>query len=78
MAAACKLELPERLGEGRPARGRPSDDPQTLLVIGTDGVRAVETDCLVSSYRVPSDGAVVVVIGWRDAVGASGFLRSPR
>jgi hypothetical protein len=28
----------------------------------------------VSSYRVPANGAVVVVIGWRDAVGTSGFL----
>jgi len=48
-------------------------DPQTLLVIGTQGVRPVESDCLVSSYRVPSDGAVVVVIGWRDSSGVSGI-----
>ena len=48
-------------------------DPHTLLVIGTQGVRPVESDCLVSSYRVPSDGAVVVVIGWRDSAGVSGI-----
>jgi hypothetical protein len=48
-------------------------NPQTMLVIGTDGVRPVESDCLVSSYRVPATGAAAVVIGWRDAV-ASGFL----
>jgi hypothetical protein len=48
-------------------------DPQTLLVIGTQGVRPVESDCLVSSYRVPSDGAVVVVIGWHDSSGVSGI-----
>ena len=42
-------------------------DPRTLLVVGTKGVRAIETDCQVSSYRVPADGAVVVVIGWRRA-----------
>ena len=34
----------------------------------------MESDCQVSSYRVPANGAVVVVIGWRDAVGNSGFL----
>jgi hypothetical protein len=48
-------------------------DPHTLLVIGTQGVRSVESDCLVSSYRVPSDGAVVVVVGWRDSSGVSGI-----
>lgn len=46
-------------------------DPRTLLVIGTDGVRPITSDCQVSSYRVPADGAAVVVIGWRDSVGAS-------
>jgi hypothetical protein len=51
-----------------------TSDPQTLLVIGTEGVRAVESDCLVSSYRIPADGAVVVVIGWRDSIGTAGFL----
>lgn len=47
------------------------DDPRTLLVIGTDGVKAIDSDCQVSSYRVPSDGAVVVVIGWRDSIGGT-------
>ena len=50
------------------------DDPRTLLVIGTDGVKGIDSDCQVSSYRVPSDGAVVVVIGWRDSVGGTGLL----
>jgi hypothetical protein len=45
-----------------------------VLVIGTDGVRAIDTDCQVSSYHVPADGAVVVVIGWHDPIGASQFL----
>jgi hypothetical protein len=51
-----------------------ADDPRTLLVIGTDGVKAIDSDCQVSSYRVPSDGAVVVVIGWRDSIGGSSLL----
>lgn len=40
-------------------------DPRTLLVVGTRGVRPTDTDCLVASYRVPADGAAVVVIGWK-------------
>jgi hypothetical protein len=43
-------------------------------VIGTDGVRAMQSDCQVAAYRVPADGAVVVVIGWREAVGGTSFL----
>ena len=50
------------------------DDPRTLLVVGTDGVKAIDSDCQVSSYRVPADGAVVVVIGWRDSMGGTGLL----
>jgi hypothetical protein len=69
-----ELELPAGWAKVAPARGTTVGDPQTLLVIGTDGVRGVESDCQVSSYRVPANGAVVVVIGWRDAVGNSGFL----
>lgn len=40
-------------------------DPRTLLVVGTKGTHPVESDCQVASYRVPEDGAVVVVIGWK-------------
>jgi hypothetical protein len=68
-----QLELPAGWAKVSAARAEQADDPRTLLVIGTDGVQAAETDCLVSSYRVPSDGAVVVVIGWRDSSGVSGI-----
>lgn len=67
-----ELELPAGWEKVVPVRA-PGADPQTLLVIGTNGVRPVDSDCLVSSYRVPANGAVVVVIGWRDSVG-TGFL----
>ncbi len=50
------------------------DDPRTLLVIGTDGVKAVDSDCQVSAYRVPADGAVIVVIGWRNSIGETNIL----
>ena len=69
-----ELDVPAGWEKVTPARAPVGAEPQTLLVIGTDGVRAVETDCQVSSYRVPSTGAVVVIIGWRDAAGTSGFL----
>jgi hypothetical protein len=39
-------------------------DPRTVLVAGTDGVAARRSDCQVAAYRVPADGAVVVVLRW--------------
>jgi len=71
--SGVELELPVGWEKVTPLRAATVGDPHTLLVIGTDGVRAVASDCLVSSYRVPANGAVVVVIGWRDSVG-TGFL----
>ena len=70
-AGGVQLTLPSGWSKVVRARETRLDDPRTLLVVGTDGVRAVESDCLVASYRVPTDGAVVVVIGWRDSVGSS-------
>ena len=69
-----QVTLPSGWAKVAPAHESRVDEPRTLLVIGTDGVRAVESDCQVASYRVPSDGAVVVVVGWRDSVGGTGFL----
>ena len=69
-----ELVLPDGWARVQPVPQTSTDDPRTAIVIGTDGVRAIDTDCQVSSYRVPSDGAVVVVIGWRDATGASSYL----
>jgi hypothetical protein len=68
-----QLSLPSSWAKVVPARDR-VDDPRTLLVVGTDGSRAVESECQVSSYRVPADGAVVVVIGWRSSVGGASFF----
>ena len=69
-----ELALPDGWSRVQPARQLATDDPRTVLVIGTDGVHAVGSDCQVSSYHVPADGAVVVVIGWRDPIGVSQFL----
>ena len=69
----AQLMLPGGWSKVTPARAS-VDEPRTLLVIGSDGVRAIESPCQVSSYRVPADGAAVVVVGWRNAVGGGGFL----
>ena len=73
-AGGVQLDLPDGWSKVSPSREAPINDPRTLLVIGTDGVRAMQSDCQVASYRVPSDGAVVVVIGWRESVGGASFL----
>jgi hypothetical protein len=39
-------------------------DPRTVLVAGTDGTVARKSECQVAAYRVPADGAVVVVLRW--------------
>ena len=43
----------------------PVTDPRTLLVVGTPGVRAKQSQCQIAAYRIPTNGAVVVVVGWR-------------
>jgi hypothetical protein len=73
-AGGVQVVLPDGWSRVAPARADRIDDPRTLLVIGTDGVKPVESDCLVAAYRVPAEGAVVVVIGWRDSVGGSSLL----
>ena len=61
VSGAC----PGRLGRVPRAEAGLVGEPRTLLVVGTRGVRPIETDCRVASYKIPIDGAAVVVIGWR-------------
>jgi hypothetical protein len=49
----------------------PVSDPRTVLVVGTPGVRARLTVCQIAAYRIPQDGAVVVVVRWNPARGIS-------
>jgi len=50
-------------------------DPRTLLVVGTKGVRPLSAPtCQVAAYKLPADGAVVVIIGWRESIGGPGQL----
>jgi hypothetical protein len=53
-------------------------DPDTLLVVGTAGVRAKQSRCQIMAYRVPARGAVVVVVGWKNASLAGGLPRGGR
>lgn len=69
-----QLDLPEDWTKIDRAEKPTGTDPRTLLVVGTKGARAIESECLVASYRVPADGAVVVVVGWRESVGTTGLL----
>jgi hypothetical protein len=47
----------------------PVTDPRTLLVVGTSGVRPHLTQCQIAAYRIPSAGAVVVIVGWQGTHG---------
>jgi len=47
-----------------PADAGPVPDPRTVLVAGTDGAAPRRSECQVAAYRVPADGAVVVVLRW--------------
>ena len=49
----AQLTLPTGWSKVNPASETRSD-PRTLLVIGTDGAKPIESDCQVSSYRVPA------------------------
>jgi len=56
----------------------PVTDPRTLLVVETAGVRPKATQCQIAAYRVPSHGAVVVVVGWKTATSGGGRTKPGR
>jgi hypothetical protein len=53
-------------------------DPHTLLVVGTAGVTPKATQCQIAAYRVPTHGAVVVVLGWKTATSGGGRMKPGR
>ncbi|MGL6279396.1 MAG: hypothetical protein ACRC50_07570 [Gaiella sp.] len=69
-----QLTVPEDWTRVARVSDPPIEEPRTLLVVGTKGARPTESECLIASYRVPADGAVVVVVGWRESVGTTGLL----
>lgn len=48
-----------------PAGAAAAPAARTLLVVGTQGVAPRSSECQVASYRIPADGAAIVVLGSR-------------
>jgi hypothetical protein len=65
------VRLPASWSEVVPGVGSSNTDVDTVLVAGTDGVQPRRTPCVVASYRIPADGAVVVVIAKRGPASAA-------
>jgi hypothetical protein len=48
-------------------------DPKTVLVVGSPGVTAsLTSSCQIAAYRLPADGAVVGIVGWRTFTSGGG------
>lgn len=77
-----RLVVPRSWHRIEPASGGSVTDPQTLLVVGTAGVRplasnSLPSNCEIAVYRLPPAGAVVVVVGWKSVVTAGGAPWEP-
>jgi len=72
------LSMPDGWHRVRAAGDGPVTDPRTLLVVGTAGVRAKPMQCQIAAYRVPIDGAVIVVVGWKTATSGGGHMKPGR
>lgn len=68
IVAAEGVEVQVRVDWSRvaPAASGTSRDHRTVLVAGTRGVTARASRCQVAAYRVPADGAAIVVLARRD------------
>lgn len=60
-----------------PAGSGTTRDYRTVLVAGTKGVIARASKCQVAAYRIPAEGAAVVVLARRDN-GVDGVARDRR
>jgi hypothetical protein len=72
-ARGVALTVPNGWHRVASANDRP--DPRTLLVVGTAGVMPKSSRCQVAAYRVPAQGAVVVVVGWKTATSGGGRMK---
>lgn len=78
-ADGVRLLAPAGWRRVAPAPAGAVDDPRTVLVAGTAGVRMrLDVSCQIASYRIPPDGAVVVVVRWRAPTSGGGRLRPGR
>jgi len=73
-----RLVIPASWQRVRAASDGPVIDPRTLLVVGTKGVRQKDSQCQIAAYRIPSGGAVVVIVGWKTATSGGGHLTPGR
>jgi len=64
-ANGVRVELPHGWHRVAPAADGQVTDPKTLLVVGVGPVTGRLSACQITSYRVPTRGAAVVVLGWK-------------
>jgi len=72
-----QVVVPKGWERVRPADDSPVTDPRTLLVVGTAGVHAKPSQCEIAAYRIPTSGAVVVMVGWKSVATAGGVAAKP-
>jgi len=72
-----RVSVPPSWHSVRPGGDGAVIDPRTVLVVGTKGVAPLVTPvCQIAAYRVPAEGAVVVVVRWQTLT-SGGHLRKP-
>ena len=76
-SAGVRVVMPKNWTVVKPAPDAPVTDPLTMLVVGTEGVRARPSQCQIAAYQVPAGGAVVVVVGWAGGGGSMKPGRAP-
>src|SRR5207244_8564573 len=77
-ANGVQLTVPAGWHRVASAGDGPVTDPRTLMVVGTAGAKPKPTRCQIAAYRVPPQGAVVVVVGWSTATSGGGRMKSGR
>ena len=77
-AHGVRVTVPAGWHRVAPAGPGAVTDPLTLLVVGTGGARPRMSHCLMASYDVPADGALVVIVGWTSSRDAGGLNRPGR
>lgn len=68
-AGGIRVTVPGTWQQIAPA-GTGVTDPQTLLVVGSRGIKPAPTECQIASYSIPAGGASVVIVGWKERVAA--------
>jgi hypothetical protein len=78
-SAGVSLRLPAGWAQIKPATGDPVSDPKAVLVVGTHGVRMTSSHCLlVGDYRIPADGAAVIILRWSSSHAGGGPVSAGR